>query len=58
MSLTATCSKIIPFLRKADGLNGMISLVTTLISFHSSIEKEKYNWNPIEMNAEIRLQLC
>ena len=51
-------SKLIPFLGNADGVNGMISLVTTLISFHSSMEKEKYNGNPIVMNAEIRLQLC
>ena len=49
-----------PFLGKADSLNGMISLVTTLISFHSfrSMEMDKYNGNPIGMNAEIRLQLC
>ena len=58
MSLTATFSKLIPFLGEADGLIDMISLVTTLISFHSSMEKEKYNGNPIEMNAKIRLQLC
>ena len=51
MSLTATFSKLIPFIGKADGLNGMISLVTTLICFHSIIGMDKYNGNPIEMNA-------
>ena len=55
MSLTATFSRLIPFLDKADGLNEMMSLVTALIAFHSSMQKEKYNGNPIEMNAEIRL---
>ena len=43
--------------QKADGLNGMISLVTTFISFHGSMERDKYNGNPIEKNAEMRLQL-